>query len=155
MNLDNTDINILQVLMENGRLSFRQIAEKVKVSVPTVSSKIGAMENLGIIKGYTARLDPEKLGGFSVMLNVRMRPSDVKKVSERFQKIQYARQVFVMSNGRLHIICTFPNQSAMNEFIRNLADVPEITEYDISNIISVDKEESRAIINDVTSMTVH
>ena len=51
MKLDNTDVRILKVLQENGRLSFRQIADRVKVSVPTVSSKVGTMENMGIIKG--------------------------------------------------------------------------------------------------------
>ncbi|MFA5312988.1 MAG: winged helix-turn-helix transcriptional regulator [Methanomassiliicoccales archaeon] len=154
MNLDATDINILQVLMENGRLSFRQIAEKVKVSVPTVSNKVGNMENLGIIKGYSAKLDAEKLGGQSVFLTIKTRPSDVKKVAERFKGITNVRQLFIVSNGRLHLMCTFSNQLAVNEFITNLSEVSEIIEYDISNIVSVEKEEARAVVTEGASLVL-
>jgi DNA-binding Lrp family transcriptional regulator len=41
MSLDDNDVNILHVLQDNGRLSFRQVSEKVKISVPTVSNKVG------------------------------------------------------------------------------------------------------------------
>jgi DNA-binding Lrp family transcriptional regulator/YHS domain-containing protein len=152
MNLDATDINILQALMENGRLSFRQIAEKVKVSVPTVSNKVGNMENMGIIKGYTAKLDTEKLGGQSVLLTIKTRPSDVKKVSERFKDITNVRQLFIVSNGRLHLMCTFSNQLAVNEFITKLSEIHEIVEYDISPIVSIEKEGSRAIVTEGASL---
>jgi len=152
MNLDATDINILQVLLENGRLSFRQIAEKVKVSVPTVSNKVGNMENLGIIKGYTAKLDSEKLGGQSVLICIKTKPSDAKKVSERFKTLSSVRQLFIMSNGKLNLICTFSNQPAVNEFITSLSDVPEIMEYDIASIVTVEKEESRAVVCEGSSL---
>ena len=147
MNLDTTDINILKTLQANGRLSFRQIAEKVKVSVPTVSSKVGQMENMGIIKGYTAVMDSEKLGGISVILTIKTKPSDMKKVSEQFLKNESVRKIFVLSNGKLELLCTFSAQHLINEFITKLADVHEIIEYDIANIVSVVKEENRAVIS--------
>jgi Lrp/AsnC family transcriptional regulator, leucine-responsive regulatory protein len=155
MNLDGTDINILQVLLDNGRLSFRQIAERVKVSVPTVSNKVGNMENLGIIKGYTAKLDPEKLGGQSVFLSVKTRPSDVMGVAEKFKGITNVRQLFIMSSGKLLLVCTFSNQSAVNEFITSLSKITEIVEYDITNVVSVEKEESRAIVTEGSSLMLH
>ena len=51
MGLDENDVNILTIIQGNGRLSFRQISERVKVSVPTVSSKIGHFERLGASPG--------------------------------------------------------------------------------------------------------
>ena len=66
MDLDETDVNILRVLQENGRLSFRQIADRVKVSVPTVSSKIAVMEQAGVIRGYTVFLDTERAWTYDV-----------------------------------------------------------------------------------------
>lgn len=155
MNLDGTDINILQVLLDNGRLSFRQIAERVKVSVPTVSNKVGNMENLGIIKGYSAKLDPEKLGGHSVLLSIKVRPSDVRKVSEKFKGITNVRQLFITSNGKLQLVCTFSTQTAVNEFITNLSEIPEIMEYDITSVVSVEKEESRAIVTEGSSLMLN
>jgi Lrp/AsnC family transcriptional regulator, leucine-responsive regulatory protein len=147
MNLDATDIRILKVLQSNGRLSFRQIAEKVKVSVPTVSSKINSIESMGVIKGYQAELDSEKLGGISVVLDIKTRPADIRKVSERFASDEHVRKAYVLSNSRLLIVVTFTQQHLINEFVMNLSDIPEIVEYELTNIITVLKEQQRAVIN--------
>ena len=60
--LDETDFKILDALLDDARLSSRQIADRVGVSVGTVLSRIKRMENEGIIKGYSAIVDHEKLG---------------------------------------------------------------------------------------------
>ena len=62
MELNETDIKILQGLLEDARFSSRQIAKKVGVSVGTVLARIKKMEREGIIKRYSALLDHEKLG---------------------------------------------------------------------------------------------
>jgi DNA-binding Lrp family transcriptional regulator len=147
MNLDNTDINILKVLQENGRLSFRQIAERVKVSVPTVSTKVGNMENVGIITGYTAVMDSEKMGSITIIMSIRTKPSDMRKVSEQFIENGSVRQIFMLSNGKIQLICTFGAHHMINDFITGLADIHEIIEYDIANIVNVVKEEPRAIVS--------
>ena len=154
MNLDATDVKILKVLQENGRLSFRQIADRVKVSVPTVSSKIGTMENLGIIKGYLGRLDSEKLGGISVVLNVKTKPADTRQVAEQFLDNANVRKIFVLGNGKLLLVCTFSHQHLINEFISGLAEIHEIMEYDIANIVNVVKEEPRAIVSDEANVVL-
>lgn len=154
MNLDNTDINILKVLQENGRLSFRQIAEKVKVSVPTVSTKVGNMENVGIITGYTAIIDSEKMGCITIIMSIRTKPADMRKVSEQFVANGSVRHIFALSNGKLQLICTFPAQHMINDFITKLAEIPEIIEYDIANIVSVVKELPRAIVSSDSSVVL-
>jgi Lrp/AsnC family leucine-responsive transcriptional regulator len=154
MKLDNTDVRILKVLQENGRLSFRQIADRVKVSVPTVSSKVGSMENMGIIKGYTATLDPEKLGGISVVLSIKTKPVDIKKVAEQFQENESVRQIFMLSSGKLMLMCTFHHQHLINEFLSKMADIHEIIEFDIANIVTVVKENQRATVTPESSVVL-
>ncbi len=146
MDLDETDVDILRILQENGRLSFRQMAERVKVSVPTVSSKISNMENMGIIRGYLADLDSERMGELSVVLTVKAKPSDLKTVAERFRANEHVRKLFLLSNSKLHMICTFSGSHLINDFVAGLGEVPEIIEYDISNIIQVVKENQRALV---------
>jgi Lrp/AsnC family transcriptional regulator, leucine-responsive regulatory protein len=146
MNLDGTDVNILKVLQINGRLSFRQISERVKVSVPTVSNKISNLENLGVIKGYQADLDTERLGEISVILIIKAKPSELQKVAENFEEDGNVRKVFVLSNGRLLMICTFTESHRINEFVTRLGSIPEIIEYDIANIVRVIKENHRALV---------
>lgn len=154
MNLDNTDINILKVLQENGRLSFRQIAERVKVSVPTVSTKVGNMEHAGIITSYTAVMDSEKMGSITIIMSIRTKPADMRKVSEQFVGNGSVRHIYVLSNGKLQLICTFPAHHLINDFIKRLSEIPEIIEYDIANIVTVVKEEPRAIVSPNSSIVL-
>lgn len=146
MGLDENDINILTVLQANGRLSFRQISEKVKISVPTVSNKINTLERLGVIRGYRADLDPERLGELSVVVTIKAKPAELGSISEHFTDDAAVRQMFFLSSGRLMLVCTFTGAHHINEFAARLGSISEIQEYDIANVISVGKEEERAVI---------
>jgi Lrp/AsnC family leucine-responsive transcriptional regulator len=147
MQLDETDLLILRILQENGRLSFRQIAEKVKVSVPTISNKVANLEKIGVIRGYSAILDPERLGEMSVMIIVKARPSDLKGVGERLAKDEHVRGAYLLSNCRLLLSCTFPEAYQVNDFISRLGEVPEIMDYEVGNVIGVIRDDPRAVVS--------
>lgn len=59
--LDQKDMAILVLLQKNCKLTAREIARKIESPITTVFAKIKRMEELGIIKGYKAILDSEKL----------------------------------------------------------------------------------------------
>jgi Lrp/AsnC family leucine-responsive transcriptional regulator len=61
--LDDVDLNILRYLSEEGRMSFAALARKVKLSTPAVHRRVRALEERGVITGYSARLDLTSLGG--------------------------------------------------------------------------------------------
>jgi DNA-binding Lrp family transcriptional regulator len=146
MNLDGTDVRILKVLQENGRLSFRQIAERVGVSVPTVSSKIANMENTGVIRGYTALLDPEKLGEICVIITIKAKPSELRPLGERLKQSEHVRQVYLTSNSRVLLLCSFTESHMVNDFVNHLSEQSEIIEYDVASIIGVMREDQRALV---------
>lgn len=52
------------------------------------------------------------------------------------------------------MICTFGAPHAINDFVSRLGEVPEIAEYDISNIISVAKEQQRALVETNVSLVL-
>lgn len=155
MSLDDNDVNILKVLQGNGRLSFRQVSERVKVSVPTVSNKVGNLEKLGVIKGYHAELDPERMGQMSAMVTIKAKPADLAAISQRFIADDQVRQMYHMSSGKLLLVCTFLGPHLVNEFVARLASVSEIQEYDIANVIRVGKELDRAVVAPGLNVIVH
>ena len=59
--LDKADKEILQLLQENCRLSAREIAKKTGSLTTTVYAKIRRMEQIGVIKGYHAEINGEKV----------------------------------------------------------------------------------------------
>jgi predicted transcriptional regulator len=61
VDLDDTDVAILQSLMEDGRKSFRAISREIKVSTPTVKSRYERLVNIGLIKSVKPEIDLSKV----------------------------------------------------------------------------------------------
>lgn len=78
--IDDTDRAILRLLMENARISLKEIAEKVYLTSPTVAARIHRMENAGIIRGYLPTIDYSMLGyTIKAFINLEVDPKDKKK----------------------------------------------------------------------------
>lgn len=60
--MEETDREIVQVLSEDGRISYTDLAERVGLSVSAVHQRVRRLEARGAILGYAARVDPEALG---------------------------------------------------------------------------------------------
>jgi Lrp/AsnC family leucine-responsive transcriptional regulator len=60
--LDEIDVKILSVLQENGRTKRNILAEKVGLSLPSVSERLKKLEEADIITGYFATVNAIKLG---------------------------------------------------------------------------------------------
>ena len=60
--IDDIDAKILEVLQKKGRTKRNDLAESVGLSLPAVSERLRKLEEHGIITGYYAKLDSQKLG---------------------------------------------------------------------------------------------
>ena len=69
--LDKIDARILRALQADGRLSNIKLAEEVHLSPTAVLERVKRLTRDGFILGYTARLNPDKLGaGMLVFIEV-------------------------------------------------------------------------------------
>lgn len=59
---DRVDVQLLALLQENGRVSQHEMARAVGLSAPAVAERLRKLEERGVIRHYTAVLDPGKLG---------------------------------------------------------------------------------------------
>ncbi|GGZ80975.1 transcriptional regulator [Streptomyces subrutilus] len=69
---DATDWRILEVLQRDGRASFTELARSVSMSASAVTERVRRLEEVGVITGYTAVVDAERLGK-SILALVRLR----------------------------------------------------------------------------------
>lgn len=70
--LDATDWRILRELQQDGRLSFNELGRRVALSSPAVAERVRRLEDRGIISGYAARVEPEKIG-LPIMAFIQLR----------------------------------------------------------------------------------
>ncbi|MFE7410886.1 Lrp/AsnC family transcriptional regulator [Streptomyces laurentii] len=69
---DAIDWRILDALQHDGRASFADLARTVSMSASAVTERVRRLEEAGIISGYTAVVDPEKVG-LAILAFVRLR----------------------------------------------------------------------------------
>jgi Lrp/AsnC family transcriptional regulator, leucine-responsive regulatory protein len=85
--LDPTDINLLQELDVNARLSLAELGRRVGLSPPAVADRLERLEEDGVIGGYRTEIDPRALGyELAVVLRIRPAPRELKKVAELAQR---------------------------------------------------------------------
>lgn len=60
--LDETDLQLLELLQSDGRITHAELAQRVGLTAPTVQRRVRLLEERGYIKGYRAILDPLRLG---------------------------------------------------------------------------------------------
>jgi DNA-binding Lrp family transcriptional regulator len=154
LNLDDVDRKILRELQKDGRASFRDISSRISVSTPTVSSRVQAMVDVGLIRGYSTMLDADMLGEISVALLIESKPSDLDKVVEKIKEEEIVRQIYVLSDSRVLCVLSFYNQIKYQRFLESLAQVPEITRMDNSMVMRVPKEEPRASLTDEAGLLI-
>jgi Lrp/AsnC family leucine-responsive transcriptional regulator len=78
--LDAFDQAILSVLESDGRISATALAAKIGLSKSPTQARIKRLENLGVIRGYSARLDRVKTGQAHVAF-VEVRLSDTREAA--------------------------------------------------------------------------
>jgi Lrp/AsnC family transcriptional regulator, leucine-responsive regulatory protein len=69
--LDEVSWQILEALQEDARISFSELGRQVGMSPPAVAERVRRMEDLGIITGYHATINLEKVG-FPIVAFVRI-----------------------------------------------------------------------------------
>ena len=90
--------------MKDGRLSFRQIANQVGVTTPTVESRVKKMTGSGVIKKIAPILDIDKVEkGVAALLMLKVELAKVNSVLERLAPLDEVRSVF-LSTGEANVI---------------------------------------------------
>ncbi|MBI6875251.1 Lrp/AsnC family transcriptional regulator [Clostridium aciditolerans] len=81
--MDSTDYRIIELLLEDGRMPMKELSQKVALSAPAVAERVKRLEEEGIITGYKAVVDYEKLGKkINVLINVGMNVQRNEKFME-------------------------------------------------------------------------
>lgn len=86
--LDESDEQILTLLMKNARMSLKEIAEQVFLTSPTVAARIRRMEEAGIIRGYQPAISYSALGyTIKAFINLEVDPKDKPKFYPFIKKV--------------------------------------------------------------------
>ncbi|WP_326982614.1 Lrp/AsnC family transcriptional regulator [Chryseobacterium sp. MYb264] len=85
-NIDEKDLQLLKLLQNNAKLTVKELAQEVSLSLTPVYERIKRLEQEGYIRKYAAILDAEKLNrGFMVLCQIKLKIHE-KSVGHDFVK---------------------------------------------------------------------
>lgn len=90
--IDALDYKILNRLIRQARMTWSELAGQLKLSGPSTAERVKRLEEKGIIKGYTARLDYAALG-FAITAFVAMTLGHPKHRSVFLKRIEEASEI--------------------------------------------------------------
>lgn len=62
MSLDETDYKVIRHLMQQGRMTWSELASSLELSAPATADRVRRLEERHVIKGYAALVNPNAIG---------------------------------------------------------------------------------------------
>tara|TARA_B100001250_G_C19663194_1_gene728080 strand:+ start:549 stop:1040 length:492 start_codon:yes stop_codon:yes gene_type:complete len=140
MNLDDVDRAILSSLLEDARASQRKLSREVGVAQGTITNRIRRLEENGVIKGYSAVINPEGVGwGMTIMAGLRIAKGRMIDVQ---QKIASDPRVFSVYD------VTGDWDSIILARVQNRADLDDLTKT-VFTLEGVTRSFTHVVLNTV------
>lgn len=70
--LDAKDWQLLELLQKDARTGYAELARQVGLSAPAAAERVKRLEDAGVIRGYRAEVDPQRLG-YAIEAVIRLR----------------------------------------------------------------------------------
>ena len=106
--MDLTDLKILRLLQEDGRVSMSQLAKEVHLSAPSVAERVRKLESSGVITQYKAMVDPAKLNrGIKVFYFIKVPPEKRDALIQTLLEAPDFFSVDIVSGNYTAIACAY------------------------------------------------
>ena len=122
--LDELDRKIVRLLIQNARMSYSEIGQKIGISRVAVKMRVQALEQKGIIEEYTTIINPQKIsGGISCYFEIETRPDTLMEVAKLLQDSDTITQIYrVTGRNRLHVHAVASSNEEMEALMYGTID---------------------------------
>jgi DNA-binding Lrp family transcriptional regulator len=144
--LDALDRAILAALLEDGRLSQVQLAERIPLSPTAIARRIRALEQNGIIEGYQARIDRKAIG---LEITVHIFISLQNQSEQRLESFEAAVAAAPSVIGCQ--LMSGEDDYLLTVLARDLADYERIHKQELSRLPGVTRLRSSFVLREVKS----
>ncbi len=147
-NLDDKNRKILEILQEDAKISIKEIAKRINLSFTPTYERIRQMEEAGIITGYMAIINRQKVGlKVSAFCNVTLKEQSKKSLlefEEAVLNISDIVEIISVSGNYDYMLKVLATdiESYNNFMVETIANLPNIGHYHSSIILSEVKRET-------------
>ena len=146
MELDRTDVEILRALQDDARLSYRDLSRRVGVSVPTISARVANLEQLGILRGYHAWVDVERLRQAPVVIVLRCRAAAADSVGKALAAMPEIRWTVRAEGARVLAEAVLRAAESVEAFLGRVRRLDGVLGLESYRAVKGFKDAPRAVI---------
>lgn len=137
--LDALDQKIVSLLIENARMSYSDIAQRVGISRVAVKMRVQALEKRGVIEEYTTIVNPQRISGaVSCYFEIELSPQALAEATEILDRCDTVTQIYrVTGKNKLHVHAVAASAGEMERLIREVIDpLPGVKDISTNIILS-------------------
>lgn len=141
--IDDIDKQILHLLNEDGRMSYREISRKIGVSVGTVHNRVEKLMKTGVIKKFVPVIDHSKLGyKLTAIIGVRIKGGVLRNWEERTAYHKNVLAIYdVTGEFDAILIGKFKDTSELDKFIKGLLSENDVQRTYTQTVLNIVKED--------------
>lgn len=141
--LDDIDLQILRTLQKKGRTKRNQLAEEVKLSIPSVSERLNKLEDKKIIQGYYAKLN-RKTFNYDIMAFILVMMDSSKHYKILISKVEKMPEILechaVLGEGSHLLKALVKNTEALERVLSEIQSWLGVTGTKTTYVLSTVKE---------------
>jgi len=136
--LDDVDREILRLLLEDARRPYSDIADQVDLSAPAVSDRVDRLEEIGVIDGFSVRIDDETVSeGIQTLVTLTVSTDAVDAVEESRAALVASDRVdhvFVAIDGTIQFITTVEGE--VRPFLAETVGLAAVEDVEVTMLAS-------------------
>jgi DNA-binding Lrp family transcriptional regulator len=130
LRLDQIDQRIIALLQEDARASYAEIGAAVSLSAPAVKRRVDRLRSAGVIRGYTAVIDPGAVGWTTeafveLFCTGRTSPQQLRAAAKRHPAVVGAYTISGEADALVHLRAV--DMAELEQALENLRAEPFVT----------------------------
>ena len=146
--LDDIDKRIIEMLQEDSRKPFVEIAKELGLSDPTIHGRVKKLQEAGVIEKFTAVLAPAKVEkGIAAFVEINVKPNTIEEVIGNLGGIDEVLEIHE-TFGDYDLIAklrTKTNEDLRDLVAREIRTIPYIVNTKVTTVLKTRKEEQLKI----------
>jgi Lrp/AsnC family transcriptional regulator for asnA, asnC and gidA len=140
---DEVDISLIKELQQDGRRSFREIAEKLNVAEGTVYNRVTKLREQGIIKGFIVDVDYGKLGyDLTAIIGVMVKGGHLPEIEGKIAKEKNVTAVYdVTGEYDAVLVAKFADMEDLNRLVKRINGLDHVERTYTMMVLNLVKEQ--------------
>lgn len=155
MKLDSKDVAILEVLVKDGRASFREVAARTSLTAPTVAARLARMKKGGLIMGFAPIIDSSAAQKVIAFLRMRVPQEKLEAASGALSRMEEVEGVYMTAGeGNVMLRVQVDSLRELESFVAKLSRRPRWKVFSSDAVTREVKEVRRPRVPRSASLTL-